>query len=67
MAKIDISGLSDQDLSERIREEKGALNKTLMNHAISPVENPASIRERRRNIARMNTELNRRRSAAEKK
>jgi large subunit ribosomal protein L29 len=67
MAKFEITGLSDQDLAERIREEKSALNRTQLNHAISPVESPARIRESRRNIARMVTELNKRRNAAAKK
>jgi large subunit ribosomal protein L29 len=63
MAKTDITGLSEQDLKQRIREEKSALNKTLLNHAISPVENPSRIRESRRNIARMVTELSKRSKA----
>jgi large subunit ribosomal protein L29 len=63
MANIEITGLSDQDLKEKIRNEKAALSKTLLNHAISPVEHPSKIRESRRNIARMVTELNKRTKA----
>jgi large subunit ribosomal protein L29 len=64
MANKDIKGLSDQELQERIKEEKQALNKMLLNHTISPVENPLKIRSNRRNIARMLTESNNRKKAS---
>ena len=60
MAKNEITALSDQDLRDRIREEKATLSKTKLNHAISPVENPARIRQSRRQVARMLTEINKR-------
>lgn len=62
MATKEIKGLTDQELMDRIAEEKAALNKMLLNHAISPVENPAKIRLNRRNIARMLTEVSRRKA-----
>lgn len=64
MANKEIKGLSDQELRERISEEKAALNKMKLNHAISPVENPSKIRENRRNVARMITEANKRKQAS---
>jgi len=66
MENKDIKGLSDQDLHEKIKEEKASLNKMTLNHAISPVENPATIRVNRRNIARMVTEVNNRKKASNK-
>lgn len=48
---------------DRITEEKAALNKMVLNHAISPVENPSKIRINRRNIARMVTEATNRKQA----
>ena len=63
MANKEIKGLSDQELRDRISEEKAALNKMLLNHAISPVENPSKIRSNRRNIARMLTEANKRQAS----
>ncbi len=66
MENKEIKGLSDQDLNERIKEEKAVLNKMTLNHAISPVENPAVIRLNRRNIARMATEVNNRKKASNK-
>jgi large subunit ribosomal protein L29 len=64
MATKEVKGLSDQELIEKIKDEKAALNKTLLNHAISPVENPAKIRIDRRNIAKMLTEANNRKKAS---
>jgi large subunit ribosomal protein L29 len=64
MATKEIKGLSDQELTEKIAADKADLSKTTLNHAISPVENPAKIRNNRRNIARMLTEANNRKKAA---
>jgi large subunit ribosomal protein L29 len=66
MATKEIKGLSDQELFDKIKEEKAALNKMVLNHAISPVENPAKIRINRRNIAKMLTEANSRKNASNK-
>lgn len=63
MKNKEIVGLSDQELIEKIKEEKAGLNKMTLNHAISPVENPAKIRVNRRNIARLKTEENKRKKA----
>ena len=64
MENKEIKGLSDQDLIEKIKEEQANLNKMTLNHAISPVENPAVIRVNRRNVARMLTEVNNRKKAS---
>ena len=64
MATKEINGLSDQELRDRIAEEKAALNKMKLNHTISPIENPSKIRNNRRNIARMLTEANKRNQAS---
>lgn len=64
MATTEIKGLTDQELMERIAAEKAEMSKMTLNHAISPVENPAKIRIARRNIARMLTEVNNRKNAA---
>lgn len=60
MKNQEIKDLSTTDLQDRLAEEKKALNKLVLNHAVSPVENPMSIRAARRTIARMMTELRRR-------
>jgi large subunit ribosomal protein L29 len=64
MANKEIKGLTDQELFDRIKEEKANLNKMVLNHAISPVENPSKIRVDRRNIAKMLTEANNRKKAS---
>ena len=64
MENKEIKGLSDQELLEKIKEEKAGLNKMVLNHAISPVENPSQIRVNRRNIAKMQTEVSNRKKAS---
>jgi large subunit ribosomal protein L29 len=66
MKNKEIVALSDQELIEKIKEEKSGLNKSRLNHAVSPIENPISIRVNRRNIARLVTEVNKRKNATKK-
>jgi large subunit ribosomal protein L29 len=58
--KQDLKGLSDQDLKDKISEEQLRLKKMTFSHAITPIENPMSIRGLRRQIAQLKTELRRR-------
>lgn len=51
-----IQELSNDELRDRIAEEKNLYNKMKLNHAISPIENPNKIKMSRRLIARLNTE-----------
>ena len=55
--KKSIQSLNVQDHSARIREDEQRLKKLEFGHAISPLENPMSIRNLRREIARLKTEL----------
>ena len=52
-----IHGLNENDLRARIEEDKLRLKKLEFAHAISPLENPMTIRGVRRDIARLQTEL----------
>ena len=52
-----IQDLNAADLSARIKEDELRLKKLEFAHAISPLENPMSIRSLRRDIARLQTEL----------
>jgi large subunit ribosomal protein L29 len=52
-----IHGMNEQDLKARIEEDKQRLKKLEFAHAISPLENPMSIRGLRKDIARLMTEL----------
>jgi large subunit ribosomal protein L29 len=55
--KKSIQGLSAEDLTARITEDELRLKKLEFGHAISPLENPMSIRVLRRELARLKTEL----------
>ena len=52
-----IQGLSVEDLQARIKEDEQRLKKLEFAHAISPLENPMSIRALRRELSRLKTEL----------
>lgn len=58
--KIDLKVLSNTDLEHKIEEEQMLLAKLKFNHTITQLENPMSIRNSRRNVAKMLTELNQR-------
>lgn len=63
MKAKDIKGLSVSELTAKISEESASLSKMKLNHSISPLENPMVIRAVRRNVARLKTELNNKKSA----
>ena len=52
-----LSGLGEADLKAKIQEDELRLKKLSFAHAISPLENPQSIRSLRRDIARLKTAL----------
>ena len=49
--------MSDEELKARIQEDELRLKKLEFAHAISPLENPMSIRSLRKDVARLKTEL----------
>jgi len=55
-----VTELSTPELKERLMEEQLQLSKLVLNHAISPIENPNKITEQRKTIARIKTELRKR-------
>ena len=57
MKAAEIRELSTEELVERIQTEVANYTQMLLNHSISPLENPAQIKATRRNIARMKTIL----------
>ena len=62
--KKSIHDLNEQDLQARIKEDELRLKKLEFAHAISPLENPMSIRGLRREIARLKTELKKKQLSA---
>jgi len=63
MAKIkqqDIKELATEELHQRIVEGKDKYTKMKFNHAVSSIENPLSLKNLRKDIARFSTELRKR-------
>ena len=52
-----LKDITESDLQARIQEDELRLKKLEFAHAISPLENPQSIRALRRDVARLKTEL----------
>lgn len=61
LKKIDflksVNEMSDSDLQARIKEDEMRLKKLEFAHAITPLENPMSIRALRKDLARLKTAL----------
>lgn len=62
--KKSIQSLNLEDLTARIKEDETRLKKLEFGHAITPLENPMSIRNLRRELARLKTELNKKKTEA---
>jgi len=52
-----LKDLNEADLKARIQEDELRLKKLEFAHAISPLENPMSIRALRKDVARLKTSL----------
>ena len=64
MKNTDIVALSTAELQEKVREEKAVLTKLKLNHTVAPIENPIKIRDTRKTVARLATELTKRNKAS---
>ena len=60
MKIAEIREIATNELAERIQTEEANYNQMLLAHSISPLENPSQIKNLRRTIARMKTELRQR-------
>ena len=60
MKIAEIRQLSTQELLERVDAEVAAYAQKRINHSISPMENPSQLKQQRKLIARMKTELRQR-------
>ncbi len=60
MKIAEIREIATNELAERIEAEVANYNQMVLNHSISPLENPAQIKKLRRTIARMKAELRQR-------
>jgi large subunit ribosomal protein L29 len=64
MKNSEITGLSQEELVVRIAEETENLVKLKFAHTISAIENPTRITKVRKDIARLNTEMTKRKAAS---
>lgn len=62
MKNTEIRELSTTELQDKLVALQAELVKMRMNHAVSPLENPLSLRHQRKDIARLLTELRKRES-----
>jgi large subunit ribosomal protein L29 len=66
MKNTEIKQLSVEQIQAQIAESQRLLGSLKFSHAISPIENPMAIRNTRRLIARLLTELRARQTANQK-
>jgi len=60
ISKQDIKDLSTEDLVQKVQEERLLFKKLQFNHSISSIDNPVLLRGKRREIAKLLTELRQR-------
>ena len=64
MKNSEIVELTTDALVAKLAEEKAALNKLKFAHAVSALENPNVLKAARKNIAKISTEVSKRKNAA---
>jgi large subunit ribosomal protein L29 len=67
MKNVEIRDLTAKELNERIETEKGNLVRMKINHTVSPLDHPHHIRETRKLVAQLLTELRKRQVIENKK
>ena len=60
VAYSEITGWSEEELNNELSASKMKLTKLRFNHAITPLEKTNVLKETKRHIARINTELKKR-------
>jgi large subunit ribosomal protein L29 len=58
--------MTDEELLERLEDEKRQLVKMRLAHSVSPLDNPHKMKEYKKTVARLLTEIRRREMEAEK-
>jgi large subunit ribosomal protein L29 len=59
-----LAGMNVQDLQARLEDDVQRMKKLQFAHGISPLENPMSLRDLRREIARLKSELKKKEPSA---
>ncbi len=62
MKANEVRELTTKELEERLVADQDQLAKVKINHTITPLDNPSQIKEMRKNVARIKTELQQRKS-----
>lgn len=57
---LELQNMSDDDLQNQLKVTESSYHKLVFDHAVNGLSNPLEIREFRRDIARMKTEVRRR-------
>jgi len=57
---LELKDLTVQELQDKLQDERSGLTKLRFNHTVSPVENPMQLRSKRKDVARILTELRKR-------
>jgi large subunit ribosomal protein L29 len=57
---LELKDLSVVELKDKLQEERSALTKLRFNHTVSPIESPMQLRAKRKDVARILTELRKR-------
>jgi large subunit ribosomal protein L29 len=60
MKYSEIKDLTKKELIEKLEDEQALIVRMRLNHTVSPLDNPNKLRESKKNIARMKTELHKR-------
>ncbi len=60
MKIAEVRELSDKDLADKLVTDKKALDQLVLNHSVTPLDNPDQIKGKRRDIARVLTVLRQR-------
>lgn len=64
MKNSEIHELTTEEVIARINEERANLTKMKFAHTVSAIENPTRITKVRKDVARLNTELTKRKAEA---
>lgn len=65
MKKQEYNQLSEADLQERLQQSREELGKLRFNHSIAGLENPNVLRLKKKEIARLMTEMSQRKTKAQ--
>jgi large subunit ribosomal protein L29 len=56
----DLKDLTVVELQDKLQDERGTLSKLRFSHTVSPIENPMQLRSKKKEVARILTELRKR-------